>query len=527
MRGEKTMNIKKLVGAVSALTIAASTFAGLAVTASAADTTTIGPITYEDEGSSVLFKDYSRTTVSKESADGTNTGSYEKILTSGSGMSGSGYTFANADDTKNSVVTISFDAAMYLRPRLSLRSTVPGTSNRDEADTNRIFTIGETNDSGVQLMPYGYISKVADAAWAHYEFTVDCLKGKTSFKIYDYVDGATDYSEQTALYDVSDVAFRDTTVNSVTSFDYYSANTNSYVKLDNLKITIVPPETLPDPAGDLTIKYVDGSNNEIAQSTSANVENKYVGDTYSYSYPAYIVGEDGKLYKCDTEIYTDSVTLTADSQEKEVKYTVQDASVFQYVEYDGTTSIANAEKASNGAMTSNFGTASLTVENDGIYTVIFGTGRNTQEASAARYGTWKVNDGETTDVLFSGPNPGPQEFNNISLSANDVISITQKNSKCSLDYILIIKTANLPTTVNATNIGVYNDDEVLGTNGVATVFKAEMGDVTGTLNFAVTSNDVTKTFEGATTLTDANAVLGIIVTGLSDADATGVLTVVE
>lgn len=79
---------------------------------------------------------------------------------------------------------------------------------------------------------------------------------------------------------------------------------------------------------------------------------------------------------------------------------------------------------------------------------------------------------------------------------------------------------------NVIEIEAENIGEFEGTNddSVATAFVAEMGDVTGTLNITVTSNGTEKTFESATTLTDANVVLGIIV-DIYDALATAVITV--
>lgn len=75
-------------------------------------------------------------------------------------------------------------------------------------------------------------------------------------------------------------------------------------------------------------------------------------------------------------------------------------------------------------------------------------------------------------------------------------------------------------SVNASNIGTFAGED----GSKATAFTASLADVTGTLSFSVTSGKITKKL-GSTNVENANIILGIIVNGLDDATATGVLTV--
>ena len=77
--------------------------------------------------------------------------------------------------------------------------------------------------------------------------------------------------------------------------------------------------------------------------------------------------------------------------------------------------------------------------------------------------------------------------------------------------------------IDAENIGVfYDDDDYENGNDAATAFKAVMNDKTGNISFLVTTSaNEKRTFENITTVADANIVMGIIVSGLADADAVG------
>ena len=276
----KAKALKKLLAGVTTLAMAAQ-FA-FVLPANAAVETLV-----DSDGSSALFEDYSRTTVEIVNGDGVNTGSFERITT-GNGDSGAGYTFATVEQTKNAVVTISFDAKLGLRPRLSLRADKPGTGNRNDDAASRVFTLGQTGAHGVEIQPYGLINSAAVLAeWRHYEFVVDCVNKTTAFKVYNYVNDQTDYSGDVALISEK-TGFRDENVSEVTSFDYYSANPTSSICIDNMKIvTDTPDQTI------YTVTYnVDGVETKESVVENAYVTNIPATDKTGYIFKGWQVGDD-------------------------------------------------------------------------------------------------------------------------------------------------------------------------------------------------------------------------------------------
>lgn len=80
-----------------------------------------------------------------------------------------------------------------------------------------------------------------------------------------------------------------------------------------------------------------------------------------------------------------------------------------------------------------------------------------------------------------------------------------------------------PVTVQAENIGAFKGEN---SDTVATAFKAKLEDISGVLKLVVTSHgDTREKIFDTTTLTDANAVVGFIINGLEDKDATAYITV--
>ncbi|MGM9936503.1 MAG: hypothetical protein ACI38A_04090, partial [Candidatus Ornithomonoglobus sp.] len=298
-----------------------------------------------------------------------------------------------------------------------------------------------------------------------------------------------------------------------------NASSNNFgVAVDNMQLYAM---VNPSVAGALTINYVDGDGNSIADSTSVDVAGKSAGDVVSYSYPKYIVKDD-TLYLADVTKYTDTTSLTESAKSVNVTYKSQGTGTYQYEDWDGTAS--EVASPSNGGYTTE--STSFVVAEGGVYNI---EGMAYSDGNANRYIELVV--GGNVIYTSEGATRFGTAFSTtgVELRAGDVVNVNRRDSHGGyIDYILLTKTGEIPVRVTATNVGAFEDDATLGTTGVATAFKAEMGDVTGTLSFTVTpSEGEARTFEGATTLTEANVVLGIIVSGLYDAGATGVLTVVE
>ncbi|MDY3971375.1 MAG: hypothetical protein SOZ28_01510 [Clostridia bacterium] len=200
-----------------------------------------GTITYDEESAAASFVDYSR--VTSTVADGAN-GNATKVqnLQSGTGGgSGAGYNpFTEAYPATGDAVKVSFDITIPARNAwVSVRGTKPGTGNRDNAATNRIFTIGGESDDTVKIYSG---TNVVDSIentdiikkWYHVDAVVNNTTKKTTIKIYNY-KANNNYTNETALYDKT-VDFRDSTVAGVVAMDYSSNTNNANMQMDNLYI---------------------------------------------------------------------------------------------------------------------------------------------------------------------------------------------------------------------------------------------------------------------------------------------------
>ncbi|MBQ3462277.1 MAG: hypothetical protein IJH36_04065 [Clostridia bacterium] len=213
-----------------------------------------GTVTYEEDGDTPLFKDYSRTTPAIEDlseATSGNTTKVEKIPTTG--QSGAGYTIYSAEyPATGDAVKVVFDVKPVVNNAwVSVRGNIPGTANRDNAATGRIFTVGgETStDHRVKIYNGGDTIAVGDqntAAWYHIDATVNVTKKTFDVKVYNY-SKYNDYEDQTPLADETNVAFRDNTVTGVVAMDFASNTNGAQIQLDNVYINdpdYVAPSTV-------------------------------------------------------------------------------------------------------------------------------------------------------------------------------------------------------------------------------------------------------------------------------------------
>lgn len=200
-----------------------------------------GTITYDADGAVSSFADYSRVTASvKDGANG-NTTKVQDLLTGSGGQSGAGYNpFTEAYPAKGEAIAVSYDVSIPTRNAwVSLRGTKPGTSNRNNDATGRIFTIG-ADGSGIVKVYSGtdVVDSISDtditAKWYHVDAVVNNTTKKVAIKIYNY-KANNNYTKETAIYDKT-VDFRDNTVTGVVAMDYYSNVNGAHLQLDNLYI---------------------------------------------------------------------------------------------------------------------------------------------------------------------------------------------------------------------------------------------------------------------------------------------------
>ena len=242
------MKFKKLVSAVSALTVAAGCIGSMGITASAA----LDIATFNFDNNISTASDLSRmSTVSIIESYGSNT---TKVLQLGGNTKGVALAKIpiNGDDTVVNPSTgkkylVEFDYTMdHRHTQVSLRSNLPTTSNaRNYSNENRFFRIGSNNSSDGIIFSDGTDTKVgATNDWVHVKSVIDFTNKKMDNDVYTY-NASGVYTGSGDLYTKDDVQFIDNDVNSIYGFDCYDPtnnDSNSYV--DNIIIKELTPPTL-------------------------------------------------------------------------------------------------------------------------------------------------------------------------------------------------------------------------------------------------------------------------------------------
>ena len=137
--------------------------------------------------------------------------------------------------------------------------------------------------------------------------------------------------------------------------------------------------------------------------------------------------------------------------------------------------------------------------------------------------TWDGLEQDTTDgtlVIFTFTAPASSGNYPIEISYDEDGLVDGDLNSVDVDIVQGMVTVE-DDSIAAENIGTFNaDNAYTGNSKVATAFKANLNNVSGTLSFTVTSSTgETHTFNDETIITDTNIVFGIIVSGLEDKDA--------
>lgn len=284
------MNIKKLVSAFSALAIAGSAFAGLAVTANAADTTTT---TYTFEDDNAVFTADSRITVAIE--DNTELSSKVVSFTNANNAQ-NGYSFAHYDFSKlvagatNTKIELDYynngdnGRAIMSLGSASVRGTTGGSSKQTYSNTGVAFNLGSDKNNaivqGATQTKSDYTNK-----WLHVTVDIDELKDTLSYTI-------TDKSTKKDIVSVENAAFLTTNCSAVTQIDIFSyINNNKCAMIDNLSITKIVSDITTH---NITVNkvYQDGDSQVALSSTTEQVAD---GGTYTPEYDQ-TFNQDGYKY---------------------------------------------------------------------------------------------------------------------------------------------------------------------------------------------------------------------------------------
>lgn len=322
------MNLKKFISGVSALTIAASTFAAMAVTASATDYT------------NVVVSPVAQNRITKND-DGTFTSA---------GNAGNQYALALADlsgltDIDNATsVTISFNAKVPNGSRLvfgigdkKTRGTTAGTSNKSTYDRNGIGMYFGTGDGTYFRINGGKAVNGAMGADFNVSITLDRTTGKYS---YSFLNGAVKESNL------------DANVDNFTVIEAYTWVNNGTFPFSDVTVSYTVPEA---PTHNYTINAVDGSGNTLETIASGTI-----AEGYKYSTDVKeVVEANGKYYQLDSSVTGFNV-----------EYTMGTADETQTVLYNENSDIVGYRNAGHmNAFNSNNGYASVGTLPAGNYKV--------------------------------------------------------------------------------------------------------------------------------------------------------------
>lgn len=133
--------------------------------------------------------------------------------------------------------------------------------------------------------------------------------------------------------------------------------------------------------------------------------------------------------------------------------------------------------------------------------------------------------GTLVTLTFTAPEKAGTYSVNVSFDDGDIVDGDLKPVDVKVEQGGI--TVAGEKTYSAENIGVfYADEGYEGDSMQATAFIATLNDINGEISFTVTpESGEPYTYKGVTTLTAANVVFGVVVSGLADANAVGEITI--
>lgn len=349
------MKFKKTVGALSALAITVSAFAGMAVTANAAET-----ILNNDCSTTDGWAAGSQATVSTES---NSEETYVSCYGSGSGNRTAEYTFPeNVTSITDGTTTLSFDfyfnenygnkgvAMLSIGDMWSLTSTQWSSSRND--------TYYTSDDPDTLLT-------VSRMQWYTVTATIDMDNDVAAVVV---KQRGTD----NILCSSENISFAGgLSTLTVQSPRYDSGTRKTYI--DNIIVSHEADKAL---AKDVVIQYKDGDS--VIKTITNELSGLFVGDDYTYYYPAYIE-QDGILYKADSETFSATTKLDAVSSTVSVNYSqIGNGQVVEFENAASGTKTENARYSNGSAVRAFADTEVMTVAKSGWYkiTVVAGCDRS-------------------------------------------------------------------------------------------------------------------------------------------------------
>jgi hypothetical protein len=545
------MNFKKFISGVSALTIAASAFAGMAVTANAATVTNT-----DGSSTSTFTADYSTYTAESDISDWTVSSGTLSV------NAGTGLKLTGGNEGTAAYKTISSTEDVF-------SNTVTGTIKWN------------TGNSTGRAGGYNYLT-LSDAS-GHEIFSVrsygadtkaSILTGDTETPEYTWTSGNTLYvrnanwdisfSLDTVTHTINSLSINPNVGNtrpSVTNKPFISSEASA---VDKVTIGYSKPGRIT--SSDSTIKYIDVRADKPAPGEVVSVKVKYQlangteiqtdtlaitdcytkansavavtsameGDEVYIPFKEYIL-KNGTLYKTastgNNPNFGNAVTLTSDTVlTKTVSEDSTAGTVVLFEDLDQTTGDSAAIRASNMSAYNNTGYTSANDLPAGVYTFIF------RAMNKGRNSSVKVGDTTVAEIgdIANKNAWGTKTVSDVTISKAAKLSLAKGGSNTidCYDIIIAIKTGDVPTAEATLVNGNVTDDEGYDEADKGAVYSVYEATVTAGTN-AITNVQFTLNNGAMSTdtwsngiMTSGNAVFALIVP-MASTEVTDITAVID
>ena len=520
------MKMKKAVSALSALTIAVGAFAGMAVTASAADEVEVSfigtsvsaesfdsytstnwtPAMAEIEGNAgfnvvdygeankallVRSGNQENKSVTYELDNAVDNGTifFTSKLSFASAYAHDGSAIAFQDESGNNVVSINFKAGSS-----NVYTTVTGSETKNGA-SNQNFNTRKIDSLTVDV-------------------TINFAEGKA--EVYYQNSAGAEESLEVNIQGSADVKKLVLTTNNSRNRDSQTSDTY----FDDVKFYAL---TKPNAASELNISYKTDAGsvaNTIYDIASQGIT---IGENASYSIPKYITGTDGNLYKVADETYARTVKTTSETTDVEIPVTLTSESAHTFIDLSGVANNACSNASAQSGIAPNQVPVEFTVAEDGIYKVegaaycTSGTSGRYFVLSKSGYNRNGMSGVPQDDIMYQsesfGRNDGVvlrESQDDIELKAGTTYYIMGSSSDVLVDYVLLIKTGdiveipevedplatavvknNYTTSVEESkdNASLWQLNVKAGTNAIKSVgVEVKIGETTGTTDKTITGD---------------------------------------
>lgn len=560
------MKFKKAVGALSALAITVSTFAGMAVTANAA---------------SMVERDYIGTSKTAETFDNYDTSewlysatnssySFGKTTVSEIAKPGMGETainegayyyptYVNGDvitvQQRKSTTTATLPLGTLTSGKLYFKSNLYQTSqntgyndgaslifkNADGEDVIRIEIPGTskgrfTLEGATTSTDYNNdINTRAGSFGAYIDLVID-LDSNEATAVYDYINSSHVRCQSTHTVDINDT--------DISTFNMYaSSNRSSNTCTLSIDDTQLYTEYAAEQAGSVTLNYVDVNQN-IVGSSEVDVSSLYAGDETTCYYPKYIKGTDGIWYTPVNNIYGNNIVLTDLSQVIPIEYKKAeiDGDIVLFEDCDNSTWLISKDTAYSNGTAGSFGNKNNIVSttlSKGIYDVYIDVVSKAGNGSNYRGEAVSVNGEEVGSVTENST--GLKKVTIEVKEDNSLVNVYGRGTNMAtdnIDYVLITKTGEIEVpepvepSVNKTVTKVAESTDLEGNEAVSYMAKFDITgsyEVRGVLWTVKGAGDyserepqtVDKVFEKSTTITDGSIVFGLAIEAVDGLDTIG------